>query len=194
MADSAVRYQDIDEEFPVPGQDNDSQGFRDNFSEIKSALETANIELTDLKTAAARVDTENDFNGNNIVNGNLRAVSESIYAPIDFDADQQIEWNDGSIQKIRIASDLTLTFTNFPTGGQKFAKTRLIIRSNGGSFTVTFETGGNGNLYIANFDRLNAPENEFIIDSSENPKVIDAWSDNGNDIYLDYIGEFVRQA
>ena len=54
MADSAITYTGIDEEFPVPGQDNDSQGFRDNFSQIKTGLETAKLELTDLLTSVAR--------------------------------------------------------------------------------------------------------------------------------------------
>ena len=194
MADSAIRYQDIDEEFPVPGQDNDSQGFRDNFSEIKIALETANLELTDLKTSAARVDGENDFNGNNIINANLRAVSGAMYAPANINADTQLEWNDGVAQKLIIASDVALTFTNFPTGGQKYAATRLILKSDGGSRKVTFETGGTGSLYIANIsDALNV-DGEFILSSSDEPKVIDAWSDNGQDIYLNYIGEFVRQS
>ena len=32
---SNITYTTIDEQFPVAGQDNDSQGFRDNFSIIK---------------------------------------------------------------------------------------------------------------------------------------------------------------
>ena len=31
----------IDDTYPVAGQDNDSQGFRDNFSQIQTGLETA---------------------------------------------------------------------------------------------------------------------------------------------------------
>ena len=46
----------IDANFPVAGQDNDSQGFRDNFNIIKTALSVANTEITDLQSGAARVD------------------------------------------------------------------------------------------------------------------------------------------
>lgn len=194
MADSAITYTGIDEEFPVPGQDNDSQGFRDNFSQIKTALETANGELTDLLTAVARTDGLNNFNGNTIQNANLLAVSGAIYQPNTLDSDTQIEWNDGVVQKFTVSSTLTLTFTNFPTGGQKYASTRLILKSNGGSHTVNFETGGNGNLYFNNKAAAVDGNGNFILSDSDQPKVVDVWSDNGNDIYLDYIGQFERQA
>lgn len=194
MADSAITYTGIDEEFPVPGQDNDSQGFRDNFSQIKTALETANGELTDLLTAVARTDGANNFNGNNIQNANLLAVSGAIYQPQDFDSDTQVEWNDGVAQKLTISSAITLTFTNFPTGGQKYASTRLILKSNGGSHTVNFETGSNGNLYFSNKDAAVNGNGDFVVDDSDQPKVLDVWSDNGLDIYINYVGQFIRQA
>ena len=39
----------IDVTFPVPGQDNDTQGFRNNWGAIKTALESAASEITDLQ-------------------------------------------------------------------------------------------------------------------------------------------------
>ena len=38
----------IDAEYPVPGMDNDTKGFRDNFANIITALETAKTEITEL--------------------------------------------------------------------------------------------------------------------------------------------------
>jgi hypothetical protein len=38
---SNINYVNVDESFPVAGQDNDSQGFRDNFATIKSSLASA---------------------------------------------------------------------------------------------------------------------------------------------------------
>lgn len=43
---SAIDTTNIDINYPVPGQDNDSQGFRDNFFNIREALNTAKDELT----------------------------------------------------------------------------------------------------------------------------------------------------
>ena len=98
MADSAITYTGIDEEFPVPGQDNDSQGFRDNFSQIKTGLETAKTELTDLLTSVARTDTANDFNGNNI---------EDIFSEIE-EAQKGIQSN-GNANMIFMDLSLKLT-------------------------------------------------------------------------------------
>lgn len=49
---SQINYTDIDEEFPVAGQDNDSVGFRNNFNTIKLALEQAKGEITELHAKA----------------------------------------------------------------------------------------------------------------------------------------------
>ena len=47
---SQINTTNIDATFPVQGQDNPSQGFRDNFSYIKIALDTAANEITAIQT------------------------------------------------------------------------------------------------------------------------------------------------
>lgn len=49
---SNINTSSIDANYPVPGINNSTQGFRDNFSFIKSNLDTANAELTDLQNKA----------------------------------------------------------------------------------------------------------------------------------------------
>ena len=51
MASSIVTT-NIDTTYPVAGQDNDSQGFRDNFTNLKTALDTAKTEISDLESKA----------------------------------------------------------------------------------------------------------------------------------------------
>jgi hypothetical protein len=49
MASTITNFSSIvDVQFPVPGQDNDTQGFRTNFGAIVSALETAQREISNL--------------------------------------------------------------------------------------------------------------------------------------------------
>lgn len=45
---SSIVFETIDSDFPVNGQDNDSQGFRDNFSIIKNGLASAWGDITSL--------------------------------------------------------------------------------------------------------------------------------------------------
>ena len=47
---SNINPQIIDGNYPVAGQDNDSQGFRDNFTNTKTNFERAAAEITDLQS------------------------------------------------------------------------------------------------------------------------------------------------
>lgn len=45
---SSINPNNIDGNYPVAGQDNDSQGFRDNFTNIKNNLTYSKSEIEDL--------------------------------------------------------------------------------------------------------------------------------------------------
>lgn len=51
----------INTNYPIPGVDNDTQGFRDNFANIKNSLATAADEITALQLNSVTVDSQNDF-------------------------------------------------------------------------------------------------------------------------------------
>ena len=46
---SQVNPNNVDGTYPVAGQDNDSQGFRDNFTNIRNNLTFAKAEIEDLQ-------------------------------------------------------------------------------------------------------------------------------------------------
>ena len=69
---SNINITNIDANFPIAGQDNSSQGFRDNFSAIKLAFSTATIEISDLQTYTAKKNETNDFQFNSLVRANLQ--------------------------------------------------------------------------------------------------------------------------
>lgn len=66
---SLINPNNIDKTYPVAGQDNDSQGFRDNFTNIQTNLAFAKAELEDLqnkailKSALSGSALDNDFSG-----------------------------------------------------------------------------------------------------------------------------------
>jgi hypothetical protein len=187
MADSALRYQDIDEEFPIAGQDNDSQGFRDNFSEIKQALQVANAELTDLLTNSARLDEDNDFNGNVISNASLLQISKKVYNTGNISINSTIEWSDGSYQNVTVNADVVLSLGDWPESGT-MGLIRIALRSDGVSRTVTFDAANAGSVF------KNAswpPSGTVTINSLTNPVFIDAWSsDGGATVFMEYKGQF----
>ena len=79
---SAITTTNIDITFPVPGQDNDTQGFRTNFGAIKNALDTASAEITDLQviqSALISLTTTPPQDPTGFV-GNVQGTAGQIYA------------------------------------------------------------------------------------------------------------------
>lgn len=133
---SAIVYNTIDDAFPVAGVDNDSQGFRDNFNVIKNGLATAASEITDLQDNAARVDQNNNFDGNLISNAVLDRVYQSAYQTT-VTTNTNISLSNGEYQAVTLNGDYILTFSDWPETDQ-YGKIRLEMKSNGAQRTVTF--------------------------------------------------------
>ena len=68
---SNINTDAIDSTFPVPGVNNSSQGFRDNFASIKNNLDLASTELTDLQN---KVVLKSALNGTSLDNNMGNAV------------------------------------------------------------------------------------------------------------------------
>ena len=66
----------IDATYPIAGQDNDSQGFRNNFSTVKNNFTAAKSEIEDLQTNTAKLNATNDLLGNDLTGGNFVANTE----------------------------------------------------------------------------------------------------------------------
>jgi hypothetical protein len=69
---SLINFAAINENFPVAGQDNDTQVFRDNFDTIKTNFSAAKTEIEDLQDNVARTDVESDFNYNLVTSVTLQ--------------------------------------------------------------------------------------------------------------------------
>lgn len=77
MSSTITEYSSqIDINYPEVGKDNDTQGFRSNFSNIQSALLTASHEITDLQENGFKLTETNDFNYGIIKNAVLQNSSE----------------------------------------------------------------------------------------------------------------------
>jgi hypothetical protein len=139
---SAIVSSTIDADYPVAGQDNDSQGFRDNFSVIKDGLATAAAEITVLQNSTAKLDADNDFGGNVIDNATTNRLYGSVY-PTTSTPTTNVSLANGEYQRIQVAGNHTLQFTDWPET-DKYAKIRLELKSDGTARTVTFSTEGGG--------------------------------------------------
>jgi hypothetical protein len=108
----------IDGTYPKAGQDNSSQGFRDNFTEIKVALTTAASEITDMQTNKASLNGTSDFANNEIQRAQLKNTSEIVY-PHGSVSGGTVTLNhvNGHYQTLTITANTTFSFLNFPTSG-----------------------------------------------------------------------------
>jgi len=170
---STITTVGFNEAYPVAGQDNDSQGFRTNFSVTKTALETATTEITALQAGTAKLNADNDFNGSKIQEAEMLANTETVYANGAVGTSQNISWEFGHYQTVQVTGDVTLTIADLPVSG-KLGKMRLEISANDVARTVIFAGEGGSTMKTdANFP------NPFIVTSSSNPMIIDFWTTNG---------------
>lgn len=137
---SQLDNSNINAGYPVAGQDNDSQGFRDNFAAIKENFTRAKTELTDLQSkvllkAALTGDTlDNDLGGSRIFNGNHLNFHGTAFSQT-VGASANIDILKGNLQYCTLTSDSTITFTNWPDTGN-YASVRVHLKSNGSAIGV----------------------------------------------------------
>lgn len=124
---SNITTNGINVQFPVQGQDNPSQGFRTNFSAIKSALDNAKTEITSLENNTAKTNTNNNFNGKKIENVLFNNTND-LYKNKGEPTDQEISLDvkDAKVFKITCKSSTTVRFTNWPQNTADIARCQSI--------------------------------------------------------------------
>lgn len=190
---SNIISETIDANYPIAGQDNDSQGFRDNFSVIKDSLAAAKQEVEDLQLNTAKLNTANNFAGNNLIDANLSGVTEEYFQSSGtVQASQNINFDNGHYQKFGIAANnITLTITNWPESG-KLAKIRLEFYKsdeNGtGAYTLTIASTNNSGG-TSNIQQLNWPAPTLTLATQDKSVIVDFWTaDGGATVLSEYIG------
>jgi hypothetical protein len=130
---ATMRNLDIDQDFPVAGQDNESQGFRDNFDAIKESLTYADETLNDLIDTTVKLGVRNQFQ----IEGTLETVkllgtSETTVksgSAIVLAEGQELNYQTGSYHSIVLGVSTSLDITGFPvpdgTEDGRFARMRL---------------------------------------------------------------------
>ena len=120
---SSVNPNNIDGTYPIAGQDNDSQGFRDNFTNIKNNFTFTATELTDLQNnAILKSALSGTTLNNNLNNAQLIAAQISKFTETRNDLGTQasavtVSWSDAHFQTLAITGNTTVTLSNWPTSG-----------------------------------------------------------------------------
>ena len=196
---SLINYLSINENFPVAGQDNDTQVFRDNADTIKTSLRNAKDELTDILTNAAFKDEDNDFELKNVSNAVLinNRISKFDGGAVSA-SPTTIDYKNGDYQIYRIGGNISIDFLNFP-GDPVYTneatpigmgKVTLELYSDGESRTVNFLTSGGTVIKSKDFPGYASGAPVLTLTSSTDPVFIEVFRNNASVIYMRYIGEF----
>lgn len=120
---SSINPNNIDTTYPVAGQDNDSQGFRDNFTNIKTNFEYAETEIDDLqakgifKSALTGTTLDNDMAGALVKNMKTQAFRGTRIALGSVTGSTAIDYSAGQWYTVTTGGSITLAFSNIPSAG-----------------------------------------------------------------------------
>jgi hypothetical protein len=117
---SNINPNNIDGTYPIAGQDNDSQGFRDNFTNLKNNLAFAKTEIEDLsskvvlKSALTGTVLANEFSDSEMVGAKIRDFSETRYDLGTATGTVTLSHVNGHYQTVTTGGSITVAFSNFP--------------------------------------------------------------------------------
>ena len=129
----------VDGTYPKAGQDNSSQGFRDNFTAIKNNFTEAKSEIDSLQLNKASLNESSDFNDNEVLKAKFKDTSEVVFAHGTTGGAITLNHNVAHYQTITTNASVTLTFTNFPATGS-LGRIILDINVVSNAHTITIPT------------------------------------------------------
>ena len=185
---SNINETSVNELYPVAGVDNDSQGFRDNFSSIKSNFIAAKTEIESLQDNTAKTNEDNNFNGNEISGAVLVYNTEKYYPGSTVTNNQNISLVNGPVQSFGAGANVTFTLSEWPESG--YAKIRLMFINVGSADkTVSFSVQGGGS--IKRDPNWPTENNSIIVSDEDNFVVVDFFTvDGGTNVLAEYKGLF----
>lgn len=194
---STINTNGIDANYPEPGKNNSSQGFRNNFQSIKTNLNAAASEITDLQTnvvlksALANTTLNNDMANALISNAAISGFRSTTYnLGNDLSGTVIIDRSVADVQYGTVTANTTLQFSNWaPTGTESKITLHLSVSNANAYISFPSEVVFTNNNYgmtifenysnIANIATITCPAN--VSEISFQLSTLDC----GNSIYIE---------
>ena len=204
---SAINYLSINENFPVAGQDNDTQVFRDNFDTIKTSLRVAKEEITLIQDSTAGLNLidnpagdGSDFQLGVVYNAVLQKTRDQKFNGNTYTTESNVDWEQGPYQIWTITANSLMGFNNLPGDPAYTTETspvgvgkltlELYNSSNAEDHTVTFTTTGGTVIKSLGFPGYSSGAPVLTLTSADNPVIIEVWRHSAEVIFMRYIGVF----
>ena len=167
----------INDQYPVAGQPNNTQGFRDNFAGTKTNFEAAAAEITELQTKSilnaaldggSALTTQNNMLGAPLIGAKIRNFSADTVNIATTSGPITLDYSQGHYQRVSTTGNISLGFSNWPTSGNfGIIRVQTIIDTPGRTMTLSpyVTLGTNGIEGYANgtitFDQAGTYQFEF---------------------------------
>jgi len=174
----------IDATYPKAGQDNSSQGFRDNFNSIKNNFTEAKSEIETMQSNKANLDAANDFSGNTITDAEFKDNSETVYAFGSRADTISLDHENGHYQTVTTTGSITLEFLNLPANN-KLGRIILDVTVASTAHTITIPTAV---LVAGNVSGGDGSSNTITVPTSGRYLYEFLTPDNGTTILMHQLG------
>ena len=140
---SQINPNNIDGNYPIAGVSNNTQGMRDNFTNIKQNFQYAETEIDDLqskgvfKAALTGTTLDNNMNDNLIYAVKLQDVSYTVVRLAATSGSVTLDYSAGQVQTMEsVTGNVSLDFTNWPASGS-YGELRYEVTITNTAYTLT---------------------------------------------------------
>jgi hypothetical protein len=181
----------IDGAYPVAGQDNSSQGFRDNFTNIRNNLASAKSEIEDLqnkallKSALTGTTLNNNLAGSVLSAPALQGFSETIVDHSNISGTVSLDFSSANVHKMTSTGSITLSFASTWPASGSFG--RMIVWLTLGSTSHTLILPSSVTLGYNNITGLATSGSNNVITFDNTGTYIFAFStiDGGTNVHIE---------
>jgi hypothetical protein len=203
MSTESIVPDTIDDAYPVAGQDNDSQGFRDNFNIIKTNTVYTKAALQNLDDNTAKTNADNLF-FENVISRYISKQQSVKYEEVSNTSDDfEISLTNGHHFSVSSIADRTLTFVDWTDHGVENEgeyQEMILYLKNGTSDprTITFaskKAGGTATdfIYVQDNAAFGGAAQISLSLNDTDIDVVKAYTyDQGINVFLEYLGKFIR--
>jgi hypothetical protein len=179
---SQINTNGINVNYPVPGQNNSSQGFRDNFGQIRTNLNTAGTEITDLQTKVVlKAALDNSVLNNDMANAQISNCSTRGFRGTTFNLGNAlagtvlVDVNKADVHYGTVTGNVTLQFGSWaPTNTESSVTLRLAVANADAVISLPSQVVSSNNNFgttllenytmIGNTATITAPANTEVIE------------------------------
>lgn len=186
-------------QYPIPGVNNDTQGFRDRFSLVQDKFDILDEAVNTLDLVAAKVNQSNDFGGNSITDAILRGSGDAAKTKTGLsnspESAEEIQWIQYNYFPYIVNGNSYLRFTEWPLTTGMLGKITVELSAEGTSKDVVFMFGTSELKSEAGFGGTVGVYGGFVGTKvtipADTTKVYEFWTaDKGVTLFAKLVGTF----